>query len=117
MENRNGLLASESVKLAIQEAAYRLAHVFVFDKEAVVTEDGVQFQARNHLAGIQQGAGNAAGFMGRKQPVGGKVHIQHFGLDVCKSIFQGPIFRFKIKAVRSVCDMQVAVGVETVHKL
>ena len=55
--------------------------------------------------------------MGREQPVGRKVHVQHFGLDVLEGVLDAAVFRFQIKGVGSVGNVQVAVGVKAVHEL
>ena len=102
--------------LGIEETAYGLSEVADFDEEAVVTELRVEFEAGDRFSGIQECACDAAGFVRREKPVGTQVHIQEFGLHVFEGVFKGTVFGFEIEAVGSMCDVQVAIGVETVHE-
>ena len=103
--------------LRIEEAAYGLAEFAHFDKESVVPELRVEFEARDCLANVQQRACDAAAFVRREQPVGGEVHVQHFGADVLEGVLDAAVFRFQIERVGRVRDVQVTVRVKAVNEL
>ena len=117
VEHGYGLRALLRDNLRIEEAAYGLAEFAHFDKESVVPELRVEFEARDCLANVQQRARDAAAFVRREQPVGGEVHVQHFGADVLEGVLDATVFGFQIECVGRVRDMQVAVRVKAVNEL
>ena len=54
--------------------------------------------------------------MRREKPVGAEIYVQEFSLYALESVFKRAVFRFEIEAVCSMCNVQVAVGVEAVHE-
>ena len=77
----------------------------------------VEFEARHGLADVQKGACDAAALVRREKPVGRKVYVQNFGLDILEGVFDAAVFRFEVECVGRMGDVQVAVGVKAVNKL
>ena len=77
----------------------------------------VEFEACHLLAHVKERARDAAALVRREQPVGGEVHVQHFGLDVLEGVLDAAVFGFEVKSVGRVRDVQVAVRVKAVYEL
>ena len=76
----------------------------------------VEFEARDRFAVVQKRARDAAAFVRREKPVCRKVHVQDFGLDVLEGVFDAAVFRFEVKRVCRMGDMQVAVRVKAIDE-
>ena len=117
VEHGYGLRSLLRDNLRIQEAPHSLAEFAHLDKESVVAELRVEFEASDRLAHVQKRARDAAALVRREQPVGREVHVQHFGADILEGVLDAAVFRFQVECVGRVRDMQVAVRVKAVYEL
>ena len=103
--------------LGIEETSHGLAEFTHFDEEPVVPELRVEFEACDRLAHVEERACDAAAFVRREQPVGGEVHVQHFGADIFEGVLDAAVFGLEVEGVGRVRDVQVAVRVKAVYEL
>ena len=116
VEYRHCLRSVLRDNLRIEESAYRFTKFAHFNQESVMAKLRVEFEACHSLAGVDERACNAAALVRREKPVGRKVHVQDFSLDVLERIFDAAVFRFEVERVGRMRDVQVAVCIKAVHE-